>query len=246
MLWAYGCLAPLLLFGLHLTQRYPQPFVEHISYNAIIFTMLGIILSFVTVVHIFYLGKFHDYSREIIKIHSSMKESLGKTKVSLLRSSVLREEFAKMIKEKSNEDVSEFQQALSAIQTKRKHLEETLQTLEPEISEKAEDINKHSIKSPGKIAVTLLIVIAMVMIGFVTYYQKGDIVTIGDLYFLLVSTLGSIINFVYIWYLFENRLLVLGEHIRSCSDITTKLNIESNMADFESQSYERMLNHQRN
>ena len=203
---------------------------KHEGYYSSIITGIGFILGLIVVVTIFYLGKYHDYYKNILEIlnkngmdFDSYMDSFNIADKKFEKLDGISVKFFKLAKEYGRDNIEELEELY---EQEKKHRVEKLMTFEKiktELKCEVEEIVNLSKYSRNTIINFLLCAIPFVILFLLfTLILEGS--TVGKFYFLIVQMVTSIVNFLLYWFLTNERINNVLEYYNSMLEFSRTIN----------------------
>ena len=228
--------------------EYSSEFQKYEEYYNSIITGIGFILGLIVAVTIFYLGKFHDYYKNILEMSNknridfdSYMDSFNIAEKKFKEFSESSVKFFKSVKEYDIENIEESKESCE----KYKKSRETKLTTFKEIGtalecDEAKKVNLS--KYSRNIIIDFVIYAVPFVASFLlsTWFLEDP--TVGKFYFLIIQVILSIVNFFLYWFSSNERINDILKYYNSMLNLSRMMNKAELQEKNHMQDYEEWKN----
>lgn len=207
----------LYLFGVLLLFVLSEPFPEYENIYPSFITVIGAIIGLIIIVSLFYMGKIHDYNRDIIKQLGFLKNSISDFEEISVKLTELWEMLGKRVQAITKTDDSKFQK----INADSKNEFKTICTNYNKCSTEFSKIHKKTYGYSKSIFKNFILLGCMIGGGFVfsTLFLLEP--TMGRFYFLIIFLAATIFHFLMMWTLYEHQINFLRNMLNDFVQFTS-------------------------
>ena len=236
------------IFGGCLAAKYSSEFQKYEEYYSSIITGIGFILGLIVVVTIFYLGKSHDYYKNMLEILNkngmdcdSYMDSFDIANKKFKKLDGISVKFFKLVKEYDRDNIEELEESY---EQEKKHREgklmafKEIETALEREEKKRVDLSKYS----RNIIISFLACTIPFVVSFLLAIWFLEDSTLGKFYFLIVQMVLSIVNFLLYWFLTDERINNVLEYYNSMLKLSRTINNAELQEKNHMQDYEEWRN----